>query len=59
MTSGVALEIVSFGVYTFALGIHEAAGLALITHGCTYAMQQRKDINLGLKNTANYSFSYE
>ena len=45
MVSGGALEILTLGSYTFAIGFHEAAGLALVTHGFTYATQQSKDIS--------------
>jgi RHS repeat-associated protein len=45
MASGVALEIVTFGGYTFAIGFHESVGLALMTSGCAQAMYHSTDIN--------------
>ncbi len=46
MASGVAIEVATFGGYTFALGFHEAAGLALMTTGCTQAMYHAKDLSM-------------
>ena len=45
MASGVALEVVTLGGYTFALGFHESAGLALMTSGCAQAMYNARDIS--------------
>jgi RHS repeat-associated protein len=44
MVSGVALEIVTGGAYTPALGSHESLGLAIMAHGCSYAMKESGDI---------------
>jgi RHS repeat-associated protein len=46
MISGAALEIVTLGGYTFALGFHEAVGLALMTSGCAFATYHAQDISL-------------
>jgi RHS repeat-associated protein len=45
MASGIALEVATFGGYTFALGFHEAAGLSLMTTGCALAAWNAKDIS--------------
>ena len=54
MASGVAIEIATFGGYTFALGFHEAAGLGLMASGCAMATYHAQDIkvpNISWKNT--------
>ena len=54
MASGVAIEIATFGGYTFALGFHEAAGLGLMASGCAMATCHAQDIklpNISWKNT--------
>ena len=53
MASGVAIEIATFGGYTFALGFHEAAGLGLMASGCAMATYHAQDIkvpNVSWKN---------
>jgi hypothetical protein len=45
MATGAVLEVATFGGYTFALGFHESAGLALITSGCAQAMYSAQDIS--------------
>ena len=45
MASGVAIEIATLGGYTFVFGFHEATGLALMTHGCSYSMQESRDLS--------------
>ena len=44
MATGVALEVATFGGYTFAFGFHETATLALMAHGCAYATVQSRDV---------------
>ena len=46
MASGVALEVATLGGYTFVLGFHEAAGLALMTSGCAQAIHHSKDLSM-------------
>jgi hypothetical protein len=58
MISGVAIEIATFGEYTFALGFHEAAGLALMTSGCTQAMHHAKDISLSYDLPKTHSMDW-
>jgi len=52
--TGVALEVCTFGGYTFAFGVHEACGLALMANGCAMASYHAHDIqapNISWKNT--------
>ena len=42
--TGGMLEVASFGGYTFAFGFHEAAGIALMTHGCAQAAYHSRDM---------------
>ncbi|MCB1106853.1 MAG: hypothetical protein KDK76_02010 [Chlamydiia bacterium] len=58
IASGAALEIATFGGYTFALGFHEAAGLALMTTGCTTAMHHAKDLSMPNRSSSNNSLSF-
>lgn len=46
MLSGAAIEVVSLGGYTFAIGFHEAAGLAVLMHGYSQAMHHSQDLEL-------------
>ena len=58
MTSGISLEIVTFGDYTIAFGFHESIGLALMASGCAQAMSNVKDISNNTttwKNTDVYA----
>jgi RHS repeat-associated protein len=50
MATGVALEVATFGGYTFAIGFHEAAGLALVTSGFSQAMYNAKDVSFNEKS---------
>ena len=43
LTGGV-LEVATAGGYTFAFGFHEAAGIALMTHGAAQATYHSQDI---------------
>jgi len=54
MASGVAIEIATFGGYTVAFGVHEAAGFGLMASGlatATYHAQDIKIPNISWKNT--------
>ncbi len=42
--TGGALEVVTLGGYTFVLGFHEAAGIALMTHGAAHAAYHSQDM---------------
>ncbi len=42
--TGGMLEVASCGGYTFAFGFHEAAGIALMTHGCAQATYHSRDM---------------
>lgn len=58
MASGVALEIATFGGYTFAFGFHEAAGFGLMASGCAMATYHAQDIkipSISWKNTDVYA----
>ena len=46
IVSGVAIEIATFGGYTFAFGFHEAVGITLVASGCAQAMNNAGDIAL-------------
>ena len=43
MATGVILEVVTFGGYTFAFGFHEAAGITLMANGCAQAKSNARD----------------
>ena len=45
--TGGVLEVATFGGYTFALGFHEAAGIALMTHGAAHAGYHSRDMSFG------------
>ena len=51
VVSGGALELITLGGYTFALGFHEAAGLALITSGCVQTVWSTKDLSFESRST--------
>ena len=59
MASGVAIEIATFGGYTFALGIHEATGLALMASGCTMAMHHARDLSMSNERPRNTSMDWD
>ena len=62
MASGVAIEIATFGGYTFALGFHEAAGLGLMASGCAMATYHAQDIkvpSISWKNTNPFDGSVD
>ena len=52
MVSGAALEVATFGGYTFALGFHEAAGFALLTTGLAMTSYHAQDISF--EKTASF-----
>ena len=49
--TGGMLEVASFGGYTFAFGFHEAAGIALMTHGAAQATYHSRDILPGRRHS--------
>lgn len=49
MASGFAIEVATFGGYTFALGVHEATGLALMMNGCRMAMHHAQDLSTSIE----------
>ena len=59
MASGVAIEIATFGGYTFALGFHESAGLALMASGCTMAMHHARDLSMSNERPRNPSMDWD
>lgn len=62
MASGVAMQIATFGSYTFVFGFHEAFGLGLMTAGCTLATHHAQDLkmpNISSKNTNNFGSNFD
>jgi len=58
MFSGAALEIATFGGYTFCFGFQEAAGLSFITDGLARTMYNAKDLSsFSAHNYKNNDFS--
>ena len=45
MLTGVGLEIITFGGYSFAFGLHEATGFALMSSGCIQATLHARDLS--------------
>jgi RHS repeat-associated protein len=51
MGTGIALEVATFGGYTFVLGFHEAAGVSLMASGCAMAAYHAMDISFEKRST--------